>query len=45
MSARILEHPAYATAVWRYAVEYAEWRDRLGLLNKVIANLVRMRVL
>jgi hypothetical protein len=42
---RIREHPAYAAAAWRYAVEYAGWRDRLGVLNQAIANLARMRVL
>ena len=45
MSAKIRENPAYAAAAWRYVVEYAEWRDQLGPLNKVVANLARMRVL
>lgn len=45
LSARIREHPAYAAAARRYVAEYAEWRHRLGVLNKVVANLARLRVL
>jgi len=41
----ILSHPGFADASRRYAVEYTQWREQLGMLNKVIANAARLRIL
>ncbi len=45
MADMILVHPDFAPAMRRYAVEYTRWRESLGLLNKVVANAARLRIL
>ena len=45
MLARIRRDPAYAPASSRFIAEYVQWRDDLGMLNKVIANVARLRTL
>lgn len=45
LTAKITVHPAFHLAARHYVAEYVEWRERLGLLNKVVANAARLRVL
>ncbi len=37
-------HPSFAVASNRFMAEYVAWRGRLGVLNKVISNLGRERL-
>jgi len=45
LSELIRSHPAFLRASRRYASEYVQWRERLGILNRVIANAARLRIL
>jgi len=41
----IRTHPEFPGAARRYLVDYVDWRERLGMLNRVIANAARQRIL
>lgn len=41
----IRSHPDFVDAVRRFTFDYLQWRARLGVLNKVLSNLGRERLL
>ena len=42
---RIREHPRFAAAAGRSVQNYLAWRASLGVLNKLVSNLARERIL
>src|SRR3954470_9238460 len=45
LAQRIRAHPRFAESTARSIQDYLSWRIRLGVLNKLIANLARERIL
>lgn len=45
LAAAIRSHPHFVDAVRRFTRDYLQWRARLGVVNKVLSNLGRERLL